>query len=132
MTVDPHLDAETGYCGIASGLSNRWCCDGRRRTKLTHYFAEVNVIHPFREGNGRAQRAYFRQLAREAGWLIDWSILDPEENIQVSMASLCGEVPYRLGKSPSEGSRIRVAPRRVSGHIRAPPGSLRIAMLPVR
>ena len=60
-------------------------------TKLTHYFAEVNAIHPFREGNGRAQRAYFLQLAREAGWLIDWSILDPEENIQVSMASLRGD-----------------------------------------
>lgn len=28
--------------------------------RLTHYFAEVNAIHPFREGNGRAQRAFFR------------------------------------------------------------------------
>lgn len=25
--------------------------------RLTHYFAEVNAIHPFREGYGRAQRA---------------------------------------------------------------------------
>jgi cell filamentation protein, protein adenylyltransferase len=24
--------------------------------RLTHYFAEVNAIHPFREGNGRTQR----------------------------------------------------------------------------
>lgn len=45
------------------------------------------MIHPFREGDGRAQRAYFLQLAREAGWLIDWSILDPEGNIQVSPVS---------------------------------------------
>lgn len=35
--------------------------------RFTHYFAEVNAVHPFREGNGRAQRAFFRQLAREAG-----------------------------------------------------------------
>ncbi|MFI1917248.1 Fic/DOC family protein [Nocardia sp. NPDC020380] len=59
--------------------------------RLTHYLAEVNAIHPFREGNGRAQRAFFRQLAREAGWLIDWSALDPDENARTSMMSLRGE-----------------------------------------
>ncbi|MRH92173.1 hypothetical protein GFY24_32855 [Nocardia sp. SYP-A9097] len=59
--------------------------------KLTHYFAEVNAIHRFREGNERAQRAFFRQLGAEAGWLIDWSGLDPEENTRASMASLRGD-----------------------------------------
>ncbi len=34
--------------------------------RLTYYFGEVNAVHPFREGNGRAQRAFFGQLAREA------------------------------------------------------------------
>lgn len=29
---------------------------------------EVNAAHPFREGNGRTQRAFYRQLARDAGW----------------------------------------------------------------
>jgi Fic/DOC family len=24
--------------------------------RLTHYYAEINAAHPFREGNGRAQR----------------------------------------------------------------------------
>ncbi|WP_282776788.1 MULTISPECIES: Fic family protein [unclassified Nocardia] len=59
--------------------------------KLTHYLAEVNAIHPFREGNGRAQRAFFGQLARESGWMIDWTGLDPDENAQASMASLRGD-----------------------------------------
>lgn len=59
--------------------------------RLTHYFAEVNAIHPFREGNGRTQRAFFRQLSHEAGWPIDWSDLDPDENIRASMASLRGD-----------------------------------------
>jgi cell filamentation protein len=59
--------------------------------RLTHYFAEVNAIHPFREGNGRAQRAFFRQLSREAGWPIDWSGLDPHRNTEASMASLRGD-----------------------------------------
>lgn len=59
--------------------------------RLTHHLAEVNAIHPFREGNGRAQRAFFRQLSREAGWLVDWSGLDPGENDAASKASLRGD-----------------------------------------
>jgi cell filamentation protein len=59
--------------------------------RLTHYFAEVNAIHPFREGNGRTQRAFFRQLSREAGWPIDWSGLDPDVNDPASKASLRGD-----------------------------------------
>lgn len=38
--------------------------------RLAYYLGEINAIHPFREGNGRAQRAFIRQLAREAGWII--------------------------------------------------------------
>lgn len=59
--------------------------------RLTHYFAEVNAIHPFREGNGRTQRAFFRQLSREAGWPIDWSDLDPDRNAEASKSSLRGD-----------------------------------------
>lgn len=59
--------------------------------RLTHYFAEVNALHPFREGNGRTQRAFLHQLSREAGWPVDWSTLDPAENEAASMASLRGE-----------------------------------------
>jgi cell filamentation protein len=59
--------------------------------RLTHYFAEVNAVHPFREGNGRTQRAFFGQLAREAGWPIDWSDLDADANTAASMASLRGD-----------------------------------------
>ncbi len=36
-------------------------------------FGDVNQLHPFREGNGRATRAFLRQLLREVGWDINWS-----------------------------------------------------------
>ena len=36
--------------------------------RLTYYLGEVNAVHPFREGNGRTQRAFFEQLASEAGF----------------------------------------------------------------
>jgi cell filamentation protein len=58
--------------------------------RLTHYLAEVNAIHPFREGNGRAQRAFYHQLSRQAGWPIDWSALDADRNAAASQASLRG------------------------------------------
>ncbi|MGH3915625.1 MAG: Fic/DOC family protein [Pseudonocardiaceae bacterium] len=65
--------------------------------RLTHYFAEVNAIRPFREGNSRTQRAFFRQLSREAGWPIDWSNLNSDDNTRASMASLRGDNdPLRL------------------------------------
>lgn len=69
-----------------SGLSRPAFVD-----RLTYFYAEVNAIHPFREGNGRAQRAFFHQLAREAGWPLDWSTLDTEANRIASIASLRGD-----------------------------------------
>lgn len=32
--------------------------------RLAHHLAEVNALHPFREGNGRTQRQLFRDLGR--------------------------------------------------------------------
>jgi cell filamentation protein len=37
--------------------------------------AALNSIHPFREGNGRAQRAFMMELAREAGHKLDFSVV---------------------------------------------------------
>lgn len=59
--------------------------------RLTHYISEVNAVHPFREGNGRAQRAFFSQLARDAGYEIAWNRLDADRNIAASAASLRGD-----------------------------------------
>ncbi len=40
--------------------------------RAAHYFCELNVIHPFREGNGRAQRLLFESIAINAGYEIRW------------------------------------------------------------
>jgi len=47
--------------------------------RAAHYLSEINVLHPFREGNGRAQRAFITQLCREAGYDLDYSDLEQEE-----------------------------------------------------
>lgn len=83
---------ESYAAGVFRDLAADRCLRGLPREsfvkRLTHYYAEVNAIHPFREGNGRTQRAFFQQLAREAGWPVDWTVLDAESNVEASIASL--------------------------------------------
>ena len=55
--------------------------------KLAHYYSELNALHPFREGNGRALRAFLRQLSAAAGWRLDWSALSKADNIAASRHS---------------------------------------------
>ncbi|MFJ8628176.1 Fic/DOC family protein [Kitasatospora sp. NPDC093550] len=59
-------------------------------TGLADLYGDVNALHPFREGNGRAQRAFLGQLAADAGHPIDWTRLDPERNTLASIASFNG------------------------------------------
>ncbi|GAA4625588.1 Fic family protein [Actinoallomurus vinaceus] len=58
---------------------------------LAFYLGEINAIHPFRDGNGRTQRAFLGQLARDAGFVINWRRLDPERNIEASVAIMRGD-----------------------------------------
>lgn len=44
--------------------------------RFAHYYAEWNVLHPFREGNGRATREWLGQLARAAGYELDQTRID--------------------------------------------------------
>jgi len=50
--------------------------------------AEINMIHPFREGNGRAQREFIRCLALKAGFILDWSKRDKNEILRASIKSI--------------------------------------------
>lgn len=54
---------------------------------FTHYFAEVNAIHPFREGNGRCTRAFFEQLAAYNGYKLDLQHITEVEFIQACISS---------------------------------------------
>jgi cell filamentation protein len=59
--------------------------------RLTYYLGEVNAVHPFREGNGRAQRAFFAQLADDAGFTLAWQRLDAARNIAASASIMRGD-----------------------------------------
>lgn len=52
-----------------------------------YYFGELNAIHPFREGNGRSQREFIRQLARRNGFRVRWSQVDRPQMTAASRLS---------------------------------------------
>nr|WP_082806225.1 putative adenosine monophosphate-protein transferase Fic [Marichromatium gracile] len=47
--------------------------------RLAEYYCELNMIHPFREGNGRVQRLFFEHLSLSAGYELDWTDISKEE-----------------------------------------------------
>lgn len=55
---------------------------------LAFHYGELNARHPFREGNGRTQRAFLRQISAAAGWRLEWSGLNKESNTAASKANL--------------------------------------------
>lgn len=59
--------------------------------RLAYYFSEINVLHPFREGNGRTQRLFIEYLASVAGYRVDFSQVSPEEMLVASADSFACE-----------------------------------------
>ena len=60
--------------------------------RLAWYVGELNVLHPFREGNGRVLRAFLRELLLQQGLLLRFEKLDPEEWLQASIAVYVGDL----------------------------------------
>ena len=56
--------------------------------RLAFYMAELNIIHPFREGNGRAIREFIRLLALKSHYMIDWSLVDHDELLEAMIRSV--------------------------------------------
>ena len=56
--------------------------------KLAYYSAELNVLHPFREGNGRTIREYIRQMALYIGYNMNYSRIKAVDYIEASIFSI--------------------------------------------
>ncbi|TEB07761.1 Adenosine monophosphate-protein transferase VbhT [Pelotomaculum schinkii] len=48
------------------------------------FISEINMLHPFREGNGRVQRLFIQYLAENAGYQVDFSQVTDKEMIEAS------------------------------------------------
>ncbi len=62
--------------------------------RAAHFLAELNAIHPFREGNGRTQLTFLALLAEQAGLPFNVEVLDRERAIGAMIESFAGsELP---------------------------------------
>ena len=56
--------------------------------RLAYYLSELNVLHPFREGNERTTREFIRQLALKNGYKLNLKKVMPEEVLNASIESI--------------------------------------------
>ena len=64
--------------------------------RIAEYYNEVNYIHPFREGNGRAQRIYFTQLIRHYGYDINFADIDTDELMIATIQASSGVMDFLI------------------------------------
>jgi cell filamentation protein len=69
-------------------------------SRAAYYLGELNAIHPFREGNGRTQREFIRELAAEAGHRLNWSRVSHEQMYVASIES------HNVGKNDAFATLI--------------------------
>lgn len=60
-------------------------------SRAAHFLADLNAVHPFREGNGRSQLVFFTVLALQSGHPLNLDGLDPEAFLAAMVKSFHGE-----------------------------------------
>lgn len=64
--------------------------------RAAHYIAEINAVHPFREGNGRCQLTLLDILMQVAGLRMNEDRIDEDAFMKAMIVSFMGdEVPLR-------------------------------------
>lgn len=66
--------------------------NGKKREEIvketTYYLSELNVLHPFREGNGRTIREFIRELLYVNGYLFDLQKINSKDFLEASKKSV--------------------------------------------
>ena len=65
--------------------------------EIIEKYVEMNVAHPFREGNGRSTRIWLDAiLKKELGMVIDWSLVDKEDYLLAMERSPIKDVEIKV------------------------------------
>jgi cell filamentation protein len=59
--------------------------------RLAYYLGEINILHPFREGNGRTQRVFVEYIAQAVGYSVDFGDVSIDEMIEASALAFAKE-----------------------------------------
>ena len=85
-----HLESEAER--IFGDLGSRDYLRGLGRAEFVReagrLLADLNALHPFRDGNSRAQRAFLQLLARDGGWQFEWARVNAEVKTRLSAAAM--------------------------------------------
>jgi len=64
--------------------------------EIVEKYVEMNIAHPFREGNGRATRIWLDLLLKkEIRQVIDWNLVDKEEYLSAMQRSVVKDVEIK-------------------------------------
>jgi len=84
---------DKGFAYIETLITNYRKIDPANKSQLAEHLAtlldSINYLHPFREGNGRAQREFIRVLALEKGYTLN---LNPPDNFDVYERYMSGTI----------------------------------------
>lgn len=87
---------ESELAQVFEGLAAKHFLRGMLRKdfalEIAALLSEINRIHPFREGNGRAQRQFARQLSGSLGFKLHFEVVSKERLVQASILSANGNL----------------------------------------
>ncbi len=66
----------------------------RQIEHLSYIMSELNIIHPFREGNGRSIRELIRCMALHYGFSLDWSLIDRDTMLEAAVRSVVDDMAF--------------------------------------
>ena len=65
--------------------------------EIVEKYVEMNIAHPFREGNGRSTRIWLDHILKnEIGKVVDWSKVDKEDYLLAMERSLIKDVEIKV------------------------------------
>ena len=67
------------------------CSEDNIASRAAYYLGEINAVHPFREGNGRTQREFIRELLLPAGFYVDYSRCNAKMMLYASINAFAGD-----------------------------------------
>lgn len=128
----PHDRLEMGMADVHRRLEAQDRLQGRDQASFAAaagiIIGDINHLHPFREGNGRTQLEYLRQLASQAGHDFDARQLNPQRWIEASIAAsdqadyapMAAEIERAL-HSERERARVREIEQELAAARARPP-----------
>lgn len=63
---------------------------------LSFYMSELNIIHPFREGNGRVIREFIRCLAKKNEYILNWALTDGAKLLESTIYSVDNSLDHLI------------------------------------